>query len=241
MTLIRVIDFETTSIPTKDRPAGVIEVGACDVVLSQNYGEYRVVESSAWSELCNPNIKIEPEAQAVHHIDVSDLEGKLNPTALFLRLGEGGVTHFAAHNMDFEAQFFGGGERPMICTLKAAYRAFPEAPSHKNMVLRYHLGLKLDRAKADLAHRAGPDAYVTAHLLCAILNSGKASLDDVVRWASGPALLPRVTFGKHFGVAWGDVPSDYLHWCVAQKDMDRSVRATAKHHLKMREIERGAA
>lgn len=84
-------------------------------------------------------------------------------------------------------------------------------------------------------HRAGPDAYVGAALIARIIEERKTSIDEMLRWSSGPALLPRVRFGKHKGARWEDIPSDYLRWLVDKSDMDRDVKATAKHHLKKRE------
>jgi exodeoxyribonuclease X len=80
-------------------------------------------------------------------------------------------------------------------------------------------------------HRAGPDAYIGAKLMERIQNEGRATLDEMVRWSNGPALLPRVNLGKHKGANWDDVPSDYLEWVVNKSDMDRDIKANAKHHL----------
>lgn len=43
------------------------------------------------------------------------------------------------------------------------------------------------------AHRAMPDAYVTAHHLRDMLN--EASLDQLIAWSAEPGLLPRVPTG----------------------------------------------
>ena len=83
-------------------------------------------------------------------------------------------------------------------------------------------------------HRAGPDAYLGAALIARILAAGAASIEDMVRWSNGPALLPRINFGKHKGARWEDVPADYLRWVVDKSDLDRDVKANARHHLKQR-------
>jgi exodeoxyribonuclease X len=84
-------------------------------------------------------------------------------------------------------------------------------------------------------HRAGPDSYVTAHLLKRLIESG-TSVDDMVRWSKGAALLPRVTFGKHKGAKWSELPTDYLEWIWFKSDMGRDEKANAKHHLRERGI-----
>jgi exodeoxyribonuclease X len=52
-----------------------------------------------------------------------------------------------------------------------------------------------------------------------------------MRWTNEPVLLPNVTFGKHRGQAWTDVPVDYLQWILRQQDMNENVVHTARHHL----------
>ena len=103
-----------------------------------------------------------------------------------------------------------------------------------DFALRYFLDLACDRDLAAPPHRAGPDAYVTAHLFAKILDEG-VDLDAMVRWSNGPSLLPVIGFGKHKGSKWEDVPSDYLRWVVDKSDLDRDAKANAKHHLKLRE------
>lgn len=115
-------------------------------------------------------------------------------------------------------------------------RVWPDAPSHANQVLRYWLGDVAEPLLAMPPHRAAPDAYVTAHILVHAL--AYASINDMVSWTSGPALLPAVTFGKHRGARWQDVPWDYLDWIVRKSDLDEDTKFTARHEIKRREAER---
>jgi exodeoxyribonuclease X len=236
--LLRVIDFETTGIPTEEDRHAVCEVGWADVVIGEDGTPSPV--GSIGSRLCNPGRPMPVEALAVHHITDAMIAGggeagaKAGPPELaFRRIMEGSPSIFVAHNADFEREFLGGGGARWVCTYKAALRVWPDAPGHGTQLLRYWLGLDLDDRWAMPPHRAGPDAYVTAHILIKLLLSG-TSIDDMVRWSSGPALLPRITFGKHKGARWEDVPLDYLHWIVDKSDMDRDAKANAKHHLKLR-------
>lgn len=226
MTTIRCIDFETTGIPSEADPDhAIVEIGMCDVMVTNGFPS---VLSDTVSVLCNPGRPIPHEAMAVHHITddmVSDATGTIDVL--------GSPDYFAAHNADYEQKFFGTG-RPFICTWKVALRLWPEASSHGLQFLRYHLGLSPRPEECVPPHRAGPDAYLCAVLMERILEDGRASLDDMVRWSSGPALLPRITFGKHKGSKWEDAPTDYLDWIVNKSDMDRDVKANAKHHLKAR-------
>ena len=236
--LVRIVDFESTGIPTEEDRHAVCEVGWADLWIGADGAPLTI--SEAGSRLCNPGRPMPVEALAVHHISDAmiavggEAGTKAEPPELaFRRLMEDRPAIFAAHAADFEREFFGGGGARWICTYKAALRVWPDAPGHSNQLLRYWLGLDLDARWAMPPHRAGPDAFVTASILIELLKAG-TSIDDMVRWSSGPALLPRINFGKHKGAKWEDVPSDYLRWIVSKSDLDRDTVANAKHHLKLR-------
>jgi exodeoxyribonuclease X len=233
--LIRVVDFETTGMPEVEGGASACEVGWCDLAMLDDGSTRIAMEADGiGSRLCNPGRPMPPEACAVHHIKDVDLAGKPSPDDVLADLFAYPVDYYAAHNADFERKFC-EAPKPWICTYKAALRIWPEASHHGNQFLRYFLPLDLGNEALGMPpHRAGPDAYVTAHLLAKEIKSGKASIDDMVRWSNGPALLPRVNFGKHKGAKWDDVPTDYLQWIVDKSDMDRDINANAKHWLKMR-------
>jgi exodeoxyribonuclease X len=224
LTRIRVLDLETTGTTADD---AVVEVAAVDII-----GTEIVIVGS---DLICPPIPIPPSASAVHHI--TDMDVMLCPP-LEQRLPyymdvdrTDGVDVFASHNWRFDGQwlveYLGG--RPAICTYKAALRVWPEAPAHNNQALRYWLKPQgLVPIIASSAHRALPDAYVTAFLLRELLKV--ASVEDLVAWTTQPALLPRVMFGKHRGSAWSEVPVDYLVWIVERSDLNDDVKFTANHY-----------
>lgn len=232
-TLFRALDFETSGIPTEDEKHAVCEIGWCDVTKID--GAWTVGDVS--SMFVNPGRSITLEARAVHHIADAELVGAPPITDGFQKLMadmDPETMCFVAHNASFEQEFFGGGFVPWICSYKAALRIWPDAASHGNQFLRYYLDLPVEHDLAMPPHRAGPDAYVTAHLMVAILESG-ADPAELIRWSSGPALLPRINFGKHKGAKWDEVPADYLRWLADKSDMSRDVKANAKHWLKQRE------
>lgn len=229
MTVIRCIDFETTGVPSPTERHAIVEAGWCDLAFNEDHGTI----SEPVSMLVNPGRAIPPEASAVHHIVDRDVAGAPPQAEALAKIGDG-VAVWCAHNADFEKEFI--GVKPLVCTFKAALRIFPDVTSHALQVLRY--ALKFDDLPdfeigwcAD-AHRAGADAYLAAVLLRELL--GKASLGDIERWSRGPALLVTVTFGKHAGMKWKDLPTDYLKWVAENIDDDRNKRATAKYYLKQR-------
>lgn len=223
MEVIRVIDFETTGMPPD---ASVCEAGRQDILADGTF-------CGCDSVLVNPGCPIPPEAKAVHHIDEL-LVADAPAFSEILEWMTDGADLFAAHNAAFERSFFDGGGKPWICTLKVARRVWPDAPGHGNQVLRYWRNLPLSLANAQPPHRALPDAYVTAWLLRDLLKAG-TSIDDMVQWTEEPSLLPRVTFGKHRGKMWSEVPGDYLEWIVTKSDLDEDTKFTARHHMGARE------
>ena len=76
----------------------------------------------------------------------------------------------------------------------------------------------LDRAAGLPAHRAGPDAYVTAHHLRDML--ALADLQTLLAWSAEPALLVRVPFGPFRGRRWDELDDASLEQVVAGGNAD---------------------
>ena len=218
---LRVIDLETTGF---EPPAEIIEFGFTDV-MSETAG-VSVGQPTAW--LYRPLNGIPPETKAVHHLTESDFGPSTFPCTT--KALHGAVWFgeppdvLVAHNCAFERKFVPAavtGTLPWICTYKVALHLWPEAPGHSNQILRYWRGLELDPALAMPPHRAGPDAWVSAHLLCEMLRL--ASVDQMIAWTNEPRPMPKIMFGKHKGTEWSAVPTDYLQWMSRQEDMDPDV------------------
>lgn len=220
---VRVIDFETTG----EDPASsdIIEVGWCDVMPDGTV-------CHAWNMLVQPSRPIEVEAMAVHHLTDDDVANGHSTEEWHAALLEDGPVAFVAHRSSFEASFWPDCPLPWICTYKAALRIWPDAPRHSNQVLRYWLGLDLDSHLAMPPHRAGPDAYVTAHIFSRMLGQeGVNRLRRLLAWTREPGLLPRCNFGTHRGAAWPDVPAGYLEWMLKQSDMNEDALYSARTEL----------
>jgi exodeoxyribonuclease X len=221
---IRVVDLETTGL---EPPEKVVEIGAWDL-------DGDCIRQVDFPHLVNPCQPIPPRMSAIHHIIDADVCDKPSWPEAADGMLIGGFDAFAAHNAGFERKWITDdltGGKPWICTYRCALRVWPEAPGHGNQELRYWLKPEgLDREIAAVAHRAGPDAYVTAFTLRELLH--RASFDELVAWSAEPALLPRIPFGKHRGAAWNSVPRDYLDWICRQTDMSEDIRFTAQQTLK---------
>lgn len=232
--IIRVIDLETTGFTPDEH--GVCELGYCDVVLDGN--TWRVSGGTGW--LVNPGRPIPAETSAIHHIVDEDVIDAPSFRDAWTQIVDGDdVVAYAAHNAKFERAFIPEemtSKTPWVCTYKAALRLWPASPVHSNQGLRYWRRPDgLDRTVAREAHRAYPDAYVTAFLLRDMLNDG-ASLDDLIRWADQPALQVRCHIGKWRGALWTEVDYGFLEW-ISQRDFEEDVLFTVRHEMDRRDEE----
>lgn len=179
---LRVIDLESTG--SHPETSEIIEFGAIDVFLKDGGWHIGPLRSC----LLRPNGALTPETQAIHHLTASDFKPWMQvatPEVMrALTLADPSPDILVAHHIAFE-QYFLTPELtnglPWICTLKTAQKLWPEAPRHTNQVLRYWLKLDLDAKLATPPHRAGPDAYVTAHILLRQLEH--TSLDTLLLWS----------------------------------------------------------
>ena len=229
MPLIRIFDVETTGIDPKDHR--VLEMAAYDLDTDKN------TIARVGAQLVLPGRDIPPEASAIHHIVQADLEDAVPFDQAWAQFTQGAPAVFAAHNCEFEQGYL---EAPAgtrwICTLKCSLRAWPDAPAYGNQVLRYYHKFDeykgFDRTLASRAHRAEPDAYVTAYLLHKLLT--EHSIEELIKWTNEPKAYPTIAFGKHRGSRWADIPKDYLEWMLRQDGMDPDAQHCAKIELDRR-------
>ena len=228
--LFIVLDTETTGVdPAKDQ---VIELGFAVTDLDET------ICSGAY--LAKATVPITPEASAVHHLldcDLAEAEPLADTLARIRPMPKWEAAEaYVAHNAPFDKPFLPMlDDKPWIDTLRAAKRYLPDVPSHSNQALRYRL--KLDVPRDIGAHRAEGDCIATAALLRYLL-VGPAKEDferlGVAGFAAhvdSPLVLTTVTFGRHAGRKWTDVPCDYLRWLLRTGGFDPDVMHTAKAML----------
>ena len=215
-----VIDTETTGMDETDT---VVELAAV-LILNKK-------ASIGRSYLVDPGRPIPPQARGIHHISDDDVKGRpdlktvLNAYVLSL-MPFVPVAHFA----EFDSKFLPELPKDWICTWRCAQALWPDAPSYSNQTLRYWLPKveKLVGDKGFPTHRALPDAWVTAYVFLEMLKL--RTIDELIEITKAPLLLKTVRFGKHNGLAWSDVPKEYLKWIITA-DFDRDTLHTARHHL----------
>ena len=211
---LRVIDLETTGDSFSN--GGVVELGWQDVAQGADGGWS--LSGGPQALLVQPGFPISAVTSAIHHIVDEDVVGapawgQAAPPVL----QEAGLVALAAHRAAFEQRWCTpqlSGRARWICTYKCALRLWPDAPSHSNQGLRYwRRPAGLDRALGLPAHRAGPDAYVTAHHLRDML--ALAGVEQLLAWSAEPALLVRVPSGALRGRRWEELDEAQLRRVLA--------------------------
>ncbi|WP_428391366.1 exonuclease domain-containing protein [Lichenicoccus sp.] len=202
--IVRVIDLETTGNSFTD--GGVVEIGWQDVVADADGWR---LSGPPGACLVRPGNPISPATSAIHHIvdeDVADAPS-WHAVAPGVLCSAPPPIVLAAHRASFEQRWCLpalSGHAQWICTYKCALRLWPEAPGHSNQGLRYWRRPQgLDRTLGMPAHRAGPDAYVTAHHLRDML--ALTGVAQLLAWSAEPALLARVPYGASRGRRWADI------------------------------------
>ena len=223
---VRVVDLETGG----NGPNEVCEIGWQDVAQGAD-GVWRLTAERG-ARFVNPGRPISPDTMAVHHILDAQVVGApfWKTAAPPVLRPAGGVLALAAHRAAFEQRYCRPaltGGASWICTWKCALRVWPHLPRFSNQMLRYQRmpdGLQHELGLP--AHRALPDAYVTAHHLRDLLNA--ASLGQLLAWSAQPGLLPRVPAGPSRGKAWPDVGLEELRGLAQERDVDVRFSATCE-------------
>lgn len=251
MTLIRCLDTETTGLdPRLDR---IVEIATVDIEIHrpEEYGQPSdklptITRGRMWSSLVQPGRSVPPEASAVHDITDEMLVGKpaIGDVIGYVKytedIGPGEPDYICAHYNRFDMQFINLHGWKWLDTWRIAVWLWPDAPNHKNATLRYWLKLNLDPTVTSMGvdgstrnHRALWDAYVTASILRRMLQEG-ASIEDMLRVSSQPAVLPRLGFGEHALKPLREVPSGYLQWILDKFEREKE----DERHTAMTELQR---
>lgn len=230
---VNVIDLETTGFPPN---CDIIEIAITQVTVRNINNRLVGSIGDTISRLCKPTKELNPCATAVNHITNDMLVDAQPLSEVIEQMIDLPCDYYCAHNVKFEQTLLANYiKKDWLCTLKIAQQCLPDAPSHKNQVLRYFLNLdsKLDQTKVQPAHRAGPDTYITAALFCWLLNSNQMTFNEMLELTKDPIPRGKITFGKHKGMLWTQVPISYLQWLV-KNSKDQAIQQAAKFYINQR-------
>ena len=231
---IAFIDTETTGVdPDAD---AIVEIAII---------RFRNGAPEVFHSLVNPGFPIPPTATAIHHIvdeDVADAPSlaELRPRIEAMLLG----AMRAAHNVRFDALFVDPavGETPdaskWLCSYRLARHVMPEAPAFGNNVLRYWLKTT-PQSEGLGVHRAIDDTYVTVenarHMLRLCQARGMTTLAEVRDHANLPIISDTISFGKHVGKSFAEIPTDYFEWSLSEmKDLDPDLKISMEREVSRR-------
>ena len=224
--MLRVIDVETTGMSPAD--SYVIEIASIDLTKDGIVNPMQTFVSLP------EGVSVPANISAITHIIDDDIQGAPAFHEAIERFK--GADFLVSHNSSFDSQFIPFG--PWICTYKCALRAWPDLEIHSNQGLRYALGLvaPFGIPREDIKpHRADSDVIVTAAIFHALLKKG-VTFAQMKAWTAEPAHFPRLTFGKHRGTKWNDVPTDYLDWMANKAELEPDWKAAAQRELEARKV-----
>jgi len=206
----------------------------------------------SFAGLYKPEIKIPPEASAVHHITNKMVANK--PTfkestdqPIIKKLFENQDSVVVAHNAPFDLIIIKKEDIVpvnFICTLRLTRYLDPEGKIERYNLqyLRYLLEIEIDAT----AHDALGDVLVLEKLFERLKNkimkeenlSENEAIEKMIEISGHPSLLLSFNFGKHLGKKIEEilkVDRGYLEWLLAQKEasdqIDEDWIYTLKHYL----------
>jgi DNA polymerase III epsilon subunit-like protein len=209
-------------------------------------------ENETFASLYKPEIKIPPEASAIHHLTNKMVEEKISfknsPEFKKIKeLFENKDSVVVAHNAQFDILMLkkeGIEPKNFICTLRLARHLDSEGKIGKYNLqyLRYLLELEVEAQ----AHDALGDVLVLEKLYerlkKKVLEAEKTNeekvMEKMIEISSHPSLFKYLNFGKYSGKELekvAQVDPGYLEWLLAQKlesdQIDEDWIYTLKHYL----------
>jgi len=220
------LDTETTGTGPEDR--------LCQVA-------FKTEDGLVVNELFNPGRPISCEAMSVHHITNQMVKDKpvFKQSPAYRKLKElldEDTNVIVAHNAKFDIEMLNREKinpSKVICTLKLARHLDKNGviPQYNLQYLRYYLELNIDATP----HDALGDILVLEGLFKRIYTKFKDRgtddlVNEMIRISNSPVLIKRMSFGKHKGMPFNKIPSDYLEW-LRGTDLDEDLAYTVRYHL----------
>lgn len=210
------------------------------------------ISNETFEGLYKPQVKIPPEASAVHHITNKMVADKPSFSESpeyqkIKKLFEDEDAVVVAHNAIFDLNIIKKEKivpKNFICTLRLARHLDPDGKIGKYNLqyLRYLLELEVEAT----AHDALGDVLVLEQLYARLKKkiqeennfSEAEAIEKMIEISSHPSIFKFMNFGKHNGKEIAEIARidpGYLEWLLAQKlesdQIDEDWIYTLKHHL----------
>ena len=224
-----VLDTETTSLSHAE--AEVIQYASADVltILSEIAAETYNIPNS----FHKPEKLIPPEVSAITSITNRMVEGHepfINAQPR-IQAEFDQYKYFVAHNAFYDSGVLShrGLTLPKsFCTMRMARKLFAgdeKITAHNLSYLRYALDLPISDTLP--AHLADADVLVTGILFYTLLeivierghvDAAQEIGPQLEEWLDAPIIVTTMTFGKHKGKEFKDVPLSYWQWALENFD-----------------------
>jgi DNA polymerase III epsilon subunit-like protein len=218
------LDVETTGLsPKTDR---VVEIAWMEIDADLN-----IVDRDM--SLIDPERSIPAHVSAVHGITDRMVVGAPTLADYFNILLDGAFRNpicLIAQNSQFDYSFIKPhlhADTIQMCTLKLARRLYPDAENHKLGTLAYMFGLVNETTRL---HSADGDLSILLGLVKRMCEDAQTDLHGLLALANEPAVITKMPFGKHKGVALKALPASYVHWLLHKTDnLDADLRAALEN------------
>lgn len=216
-------DTETTGV---DPSATACEIGW--IKTDENFKVLEQVES-----IVDPEQMISPAASGIHGLVWDDC--KSYPTLKEFFTEDDPSCHgklleapavIIGHRIAFDVRFLGPyfKQPPAeLCTLRWARKLYPDADNHQLSTLIF----ALDLPRSEGAHRVMADIWSAYYLCKHICDRTGYTLGQLAKASLAPMEVPVLSFGKHKGTPFREVPKSYLGWMRREmKDLDADIKYT---------------
>jgi DNA polymerase III epsilon subunit-like protein len=202
------LDTETTGI---DANASV-----CEIAFAITDENFNILEQH--QSLIDPEQPISPSASGVHGLTWDDCMASPTLTEYFSvddpscygkKLAAPAVLlgHRCGFDLRFVAPYF--EEPPLqVDSLRWARRLYPDSDNHQLSTLIFALNLPRSAG----AHRAMADVMSAMHLCRHICERTGMTLPQLAEASKEPMEIRVLSFGKHKGTPFSQIPRNYLRW-----------------------------
>ncbi len=222
------LDCETTGLtPETDQ---IIEIALVKFSFEQVMDSYET--------LIDPQLPINPESIAIHHITDDMVKGKPKVQEILPKVIEFVGKHIiVGHGINNDIAFLcsAAKQHQIPCNLHAHVyidtlrlaRLYGESPINSLEKLRQHFNIAEEGA-----HRAMSDVVVNIEVFKYLAHRYKTT-EELLQRLKSPIMLKTMPLGKHKGRPFSEIPVEYLRW-ASHQNFDQDLLFSIKTELKKR-------